>query len=80
MSNVNRRPLNLHHDKQPNPVLTSYVLSIMNFTGNQGVGEQTSVPAEATEWSRGYAMEGHVQEEPTLVAREATDSEMGGGA
>ena len=24
-------------------------------------------------------MEGHVQEEPTLVAREATDSEMGGG-
>ena len=49
MSNVNRRPLNLHHDKQSNPVLTSYVLSIMNFTGNQGVGEQTSVPAEATE-------------------------------
>ena len=43
------------------------------LTGNQGVGEQTGVPAEATEWSRGYAMEGHVQEEPTLVAREATD-------
>ena len=42
-------------------------------TGNQRVGEQTGIPAEATEWSRGYTMEGHVQEEPTLVAREATD-------